>query len=210
MKKYMMITLGLVALGSMSALRSADPGKLTPEAKEELSKKLLKAAEDENMTAADMENLIKAGADVNYHVPGGNTPLIEALHHCFDSNDDSFVTQVVAKAQTLISSPGVDVNLAAGKDSKQPLIFAVRFCNKLEVIQKLLEKGADVNSLYKPKYPVLAELANRGKLAIVEEFVKTGKVTPEVMFQALRQAKIENKKDIAEYLTDKLMEMIKK
>lgn len=123
-----------------------------------LGRQLLEALNDGQMTEA--RDLVSAGADVNYYLPGDATPLVIASR--FGSRD--LVEFLIAR--------GAEVNKPAPGDGN-PLIMASAF-GHLDVARLLVERGADVNGVVHGDETPLINAARMGRLEVARYLIAQG------------------------------------
>jgi len=123
-----------------------------------LGRQLLEALNEGQMVEA--RDLVSAGADVNYYLPGDGTPLVIASR--FGSRE--MVEFLLAR--------GADVNQAAPGDGN-PLIMASAF-GHLDVARLLVERGADVNGIVHGDETPLINAARMGRLEVARYLIAQG------------------------------------
>ncbi len=100
-------------------------------------------------TAVEMlDVLVKAGSDLNKPNTTGLTPLVVALKSCYATPEGKpSKLEVVKKLVELGADPKISATQKLGKyDVKyQPICLAAEFGDK-ELMEKILEKGADINT----------------------------------------------------------------
>jgi bla regulator protein blaR1 len=133
----------------------SDDGRIANRA---MGRVLVEAAQRGDLSAA--RDLVAAGADVNFAVPGDGTALIMASRR----GDVTF-------AELLVSS-GADVNQAVRGDGN-PLIGASAR-GDLGIVKLLVEHGADVNYYIPGDETPLINAARRGHLDVVDYLVTKG------------------------------------
>ncbi len=108
-----------------------------------------------------VEELIEKGANANKQDKDGHTALIQA---CINEH-----THV---ALALLEREDINVDLV-NKYGHTALQWA-SFKGMLEVVEKLIEKGADVNKQNKDGYTALIMACDRGMLVVVEKLIEKG------------------------------------
>jgi len=123
-----------------------------------LGRQLIEALNAGQMTEA--RDLVNAGADVNYYLPGDGTPLVIAAR--FGSRD--MVEFLLAE--------GADVNQAAPGDGNA-LIMASAF-GHLDLVTLLIERGAQVDGVVHGDETPLINAARMGRLDVARYLIAQG------------------------------------
>jgi len=123
-----------------------------------LGRQLIEALNAGQMTEA--RDLVNAGADVNYYLPGDGTPLVIAAR--FGSRD--MVEFLLAQ--------GADVNQAAPGDGNA-LIMASAF-GHLDLVTLLIERGAQVDGVVHGDETPLINAARMGRLDVARYLIAQG------------------------------------
>ena len=125
--------------------------------------KLLEECSSETADLKHINELLRAGADVNYKYENDLTPLFAVL--CTEKPNAAIVT-------TLIKA-GADVNFRC--DGASPLSYAIFTEKPIETIKVLIEAGADVNFEYEGisllSYVIFAEKPN---IDIIKTLIQAG------------------------------------
>ncbi|MCL2009899.1 MAG: ankyrin repeat domain-containing protein [Synergistaceae bacterium] len=114
-------------------------------------------------TVKEVEDAIKAGADVNARYSNGWTPLMSAARH--NSNPEVITTLIKNRA---------DVN-AIGPDGWTPLMFVARENSNPEVISTLIKAGADVNAIGPDGWtPLMFAAMENSNPEVISTLIKAG------------------------------------
>jgi ankyrin repeat protein len=123
----------------------------------------------ENTTLAEVQELIKAGADVNAKDKSGWTPLIFAAR----SNPNPEII-------TALITAGADVNAKCENLGWPPLIWAAIANPNPEIITALIKAGADVNAKSKIGWtPLMSAAGYKKNSEIITALTKAGADTGE-------------------------------
>ena len=107
--------------------------------------------------------LLDAGAEIEIRdLEDGNTPLINAA---FEPLSLSLLSELVAR--------GADVNAAAGRDGRSPLMAAVARGNR-GAVEILLAAGAAVEAVDRDGYRALHFAAMTGESALISVLIRAG------------------------------------
>ena len=128
-------------------------GPLTPE------ESFLEAAEEGDL--AKVTQMLKDGIDVNAHDEDGKTALMSAC-----ANEHAIV------ALALLERTDIEVNLVNKYDNTA--LHWASLKGMLEVVEKLIEKGADVNKQNEDGYTALIGACDKGMLEVVEKLIEKG------------------------------------
>jgi len=107
-----------------------------------------------------IKNLLENGAYVEGVSEEKRTPLTEVIKACGSRLSPSKVIE----AAKLLVEHGANVNVQ-GADSYTPLMLAAKVCRSRNIIQFLVDAGADVNYLANEETPLILALRSNNKVA---------------------------------------------